>query len=78
MKMKPLMNNPMSLENNGLSPRETGELMGDIKYLKACCEEIHKEMESMRTEQLSGKNRLNATLVGVIVTLAFLALSFFR
>jgi hypothetical protein len=64
--------------DNGLSQIQQGELVADIKYLKSCCERVEKDMEAMRNEQLIGKNRLNATLVGVIVTLAFLALTYFR
>jgi hypothetical protein len=57
---------------------EYGGLKTDVKYLIKCCEEVKKDMDVMTKEQDSAKNRTIATLVGVVVTLGFLALTYFR
>ena len=74
---------------NGLSQIQQGELLSDVKYLKSCCadafkkfdqiEEINdKRLKEITDEQLAAKNRTIATLVGVVVTFAFIVLTYFR
>ena len=58
--------------------RELGKITSDIEYLKSCCEDFGKDMKDIRNEQLSAKNRTNATLVGVIVSLIIMAVNYFK
>jgi hypothetical protein len=51
---------------------------GKVDNLEKCCDVVEKKIEKIEVEQGSAKNRTIATLVGVIVTLGFLALTYFR
>lgn len=60
------------------NPQDYGRLTERVEYLVKCCNDVVKKMEHIEGEQEAAKNRTIATLVGVIVTLAFLALTYFR
>lgn len=47
---------------SGLTPREAGQLLRDVEYLKGCCSEVEKKMDSAQT-------RSTATLTTVIILL---------
>lgn len=51
---------------------------GRTGNLEKCCDAVEKKIEHIEQEQDSAKNRTIATLVGVIVTLGFLVLTYFR
>lgn len=67
---------------DGFDPQKYGELIQQVKnlddYVKACCKEIKDDMQKINDEQSAAKTRTIATLVGVIITLTFLALTYFR
>lgn len=63
---------------SNFNQQEYGELRGDVKYLKACCDSMKADMRKIEEEQASAKNRTIGTLVGIIITLGFIILSYFR
>jgi hypothetical protein len=53
----------------GLTNREAGELITDIKYLKECCAEVKKEMDITKTRTSQVFISVILLLAGVIINL---------
>jgi hypothetical protein len=54
---------------NGFSQREAGELIADIKYLKVCCEQVNKELETIRSRNTTILTSLILLLAGTVVNI---------
>jgi uncharacterized Rmd1/YagE family protein len=56
--------------DNGLTNREAGELLADVKYLKVCCDEVKKDIDSSKTRSTATLTTVIILLIGVVVNLA--------
>ena len=55
---------------SGLSNREIGELLADIKYLKSCCEEVRKDIDTGKTRTTQILTSVVVLLIGTVINLA--------
>ena len=53
----------------GLTNREAGELLTDVKYLKECCTEVQKDIDTMGTRNTAILTSVILLLVGVVTNL---------
>ena len=55
--------------DSGLTSRESGELLTDVRYLKDCCEKVQEDIEHIKEEQSDTKTRTIWLLAGTLSTL---------